>query len=218
MKVTYYLEVTSSWCFWAEPTWAELQRRYAGRVEFDWQIAKMQPDDFPVSKLQYDWFLLRSSAIMKSSFVANSAYYEYPIPGGYPAASSVAVAARDLGATGDAVRVALSRAAYRDGRQVGRLAVAVEIATAVSGLDPVRLRARAESPEVAAHMAATTKAFCAHQINQRPAFILTAAIGDKVVFSGVVRLEPLAAAIDCLLADTAAYSDYAAAHGNAPAV
>jgi predicted DsbA family dithiol-disulfide isomerase len=36
MKVTYFLEVLSSWCFWAEPAWAELQRRYAGRVEFRW--------------------------------------------------------------------------------------------------------------------------------------------------------------------------------------
>ena len=34
IKLTYYLEVTSSWCYWAEPAWAELKRRYAGQVEF----------------------------------------------------------------------------------------------------------------------------------------------------------------------------------------
>jgi len=28
VKVTYYLEVISSWCYWAEPAWAELKRRY----------------------------------------------------------------------------------------------------------------------------------------------------------------------------------------------
>ena len=33
MKITYYLEVISSWCYWAEPAWADLKRRYAGRVE-----------------------------------------------------------------------------------------------------------------------------------------------------------------------------------------
>ena len=216
MKVTYYLEVTSSWCFWFEPTWAELKRRYAGRVEFDWEIAKMQPADFPAANRQYDWFLLRSSTIVKSPFVANSAYYEYPIPHGYPAASSVALAARDLGFGGDDVRVALSSAAYRDGKKVGRMEVAVEIAAKVSGLDPAKLRARAESPEVAARMEQTTNEFFSHQINQRPAFILTDAIGDKAVFSGVIAIEPLAATIDAMLADTAAYADFGAQHGRPP--
>lgn len=216
MKVTYYLEVTSSWCFWVEPMWAELQRRYVGRVEFDWEIAKMQPADFPESNRQYDWFLRRSSVIMKSPVVLTAAYYERPAPGGYPAASAVAVAARDLGATGDAVRLALSHAAYREGRKVGRIEVAVEIAAAVSGLDPVTLRARAESPEVAAHLERTTGEYFAHQISQRPAFVLTDPIGDKAVFAGVMAIEPLAATIDAMLADSAAYAAFAAAHGNPP--
>jgi len=41
VHVTYYLEVISSWCFWAEPAWTELKRRYADRVEFTWKIALM---------------------------------------------------------------------------------------------------------------------------------------------------------------------------------
>jgi predicted DsbA family dithiol-disulfide isomerase len=52
MKVTFYLEVISSWCHWAEPAWAELKSRYAGRVEFEWKIALMRPEDFPVSRSQ----------------------------------------------------------------------------------------------------------------------------------------------------------------------
>ena len=40
VKVVYYLDVMSSWCYWAEPAWAELKQRYAGKpVEFDWKIA-----------------------------------------------------------------------------------------------------------------------------------------------------------------------------------
>ena len=66
MKVTYYLEVTSSWCFWAEPAWAELKRRYADRVAFDWRIARMQPGDWPVSRAQCEWFYRRSGTIMRS--------------------------------------------------------------------------------------------------------------------------------------------------------
>jgi len=32
LKVTYYLEVISSWCYWAEPAWVELKRRYAEKA------------------------------------------------------------------------------------------------------------------------------------------------------------------------------------------
>lgn len=31
VTVTYYVEILSSWCHWAEPAWAELKQRYAGR-------------------------------------------------------------------------------------------------------------------------------------------------------------------------------------------
>jgi hypothetical protein len=56
-----------------------------------------------------------------------------------------------------------------------------------------------------------------HQINQRPAFVLTDAIGDKAVFSGLVQLEPLTATLDAMLADTAAYAAHKAHHGPPPA-
>ena len=66
MKVTYYLEVVSSWCFWGEPMWAELKQRYAGRVSFEWKIAQMKASDYPVSRAQCDWFYQRSGTIMRS--------------------------------------------------------------------------------------------------------------------------------------------------------
>jgi len=216
MKITYYLEVTSSWCFWVEPVWAELKKRYAGRAEFDWRIAKMLPSDFPDNNAQYDWFLLRSSTVMRSPFIINSAYYEVPIPNGYPAASAVAVAARDLGVTDDRVRLALSHAAYREGEKVGRLDVAVEIAAQAGGLDPAQLRARAQSPGVAARLEASTKEFFDHQLTQRPTFLLTSPIGDKVVFSGICRIEPLAVTLDSMLADEAAYADFTTRYGKPP--
>src|SRR5437763_1159037 len=31
MKVTIYVDVISSWCFWAQPAWEELKKRYADR-------------------------------------------------------------------------------------------------------------------------------------------------------------------------------------------
>ncbi|MBI2511455.1 MAG: DsbA family protein [Opitutae bacterium] len=217
MKITYYLEVTSSWCFWAEPTWAELKRRYAERAEFQWKIALMNADDFPASHAQYDWFLQRSASVLGSPFVPNSGYYELPLPHGYPAASAVAEAARDLGVAGDEVRCALSQAAYREGKKVGRLDVAAEIAAAASGLDAALLRERAQSREVAARLQATTAEFHALQVSQRPTFVIEDAIGDRAVFSGLVRLEPLVATIDAMQADVAAYAEFRTRRPGPPA-
>ena len=83
---------------------------------------------------------------------------------------------------------------------------AIEVAAKATKLDGGKLRARAESPEVAARIKASTAEFFGHKIDQRPAFVITSAIGDKAVFSGVPRIEPLAATIDSMLADAAAYA------------
>jgi hypothetical protein len=41
LKITYYLDVISSWCHWSEPAWALLKGRYNGSAEFQWKIALM---------------------------------------------------------------------------------------------------------------------------------------------------------------------------------
>ncbi|MDI1338121.1 MAG: disulfide bond formation protein DsbA [Lacunisphaera sp.] len=218
MKVTYYLEVISSWCYWAEPTWAELKARYAARgVEFDWKIALMRKEDYPTSRGQCDWFYRRSGIMMKSPFMLNSGWLEPWRAGLFPAASYVAEAGRDFGVTGDELRLALAHAADRDGIKVASMGPAIEVAVKATQLDGAKLRARAESPEVAARIAASTAEFFAHQIDQRPAFILTSGIGDKAVFSGVPRIEPIAATLDSMLADRAAYAAHQAHFGAPPA-
>lgn len=218
MKITYYVEVMSSWCHWVEPVWAALQARYAGRAEFTWKIALMNPGDFPVSDRQCDWFYQRSGGtVMNSPYKLDSGWFEAERRGDYRAPNCVAEAARELGVTDDRVRLALAYAALREGQKIGDLGLAVKIASKAGKLDAKRLRRAAESKEVADRVAASTAEFHAHQINQRPAFVLTDAIGDKAVFSGLVRIEPLATTIDAMLADTAAYASHKAHFGLPPA-
>lgn len=218
MKITYYLEVLSSWCHWADPVWAQLQTRYAGRAEFAWQIALMNPEDFPVSREQCDWFYRRSGGtVMNAPYMLSSGWLEPERAGNYQAPNWVAEAAKDFGVTDDRVRLALTQAALREGRKIGDLALAVAVAAQAGGLDEKKLRVAAESAAVQARVAASTAEFFAHRITQRPAFVLTDAIGDKAVFAGLVRLEPLVATIDAMLADTAAYAAHRAHHGAPPA-
>jgi len=228
MKVTYYLEVISSWCYWVEPTWAELKQRYAGRVEFDWKIALMRKEDYPISHEQCEWFYRRSGMAMRSPFKLSSDWLEPFRDGLFPAASYVAEAGKDFGITGDELRLALAHATVRDGLKTGSMEPAIEVAVkaleagalGATRLRPVsarqELRARAESPEVAARIKASTAEFFAHQIDQRPAFIITSDLGDKAVFSGVPRIEPLAATLDSMFTDMAAYAAHKAHHEAMP--
>src|SRR3954465_11612047 len=134
MKITYYVEILSSWCAWVEPTWAELKRRYAGRVEFEWKIALMNPGDFPVSREQCDWFYRRSGGtVMHSPFMLNSGWFEASRKGHYKAPNLVAEAARDFGFAGDEIRLALAQAGLRDGQKIGDLHTAVAIAAKAGG-------------------------------------------------------------------------------------
>src|SRR5437660_635291 len=135
MKITYYLEILSSWCYWAEPAWADLKAAYVGRVEFEWKIALMNPGDFPVSQAQCDWFYRRSGTVMRSPFMLNSGWFEADRKGNYHAPNLVAEAGKYLGFTGDALRLALMEAGLREGRKIGDLTEAVAIAGKATGID-----------------------------------------------------------------------------------
>lgn len=215
MKITYFFEACSSWCHWAEPTWAELKKRYSGRVEFEWKIALMNPQDFPRTVAECDWFYQRSGTLMRAPYKLNPNWLEPERQGDYRAPNYVAEAARDFGVTDDRARLALAHAAMREGRKIGDLTEAVAVVAAACGVDPAQLRIRAETAEVAARVDISTAEFHALKATQRPAFLIEDPIGDRAVFSGLVALEPLAATLDAMLADTAGYLSYAAHFGAA---
>jgi predicted DsbA family dithiol-disulfide isomerase len=217
VKVTYYLEVISSWCHWAEPTWAELKRRYAGRVQFDWKIAQMPADAYPTSRNQCDWFYRRSGSIVRSPYMLNSGWLEAGIKD-YVVPNLVAEAARDFGATDDRVRLAIAEAAVLDGKRVGRWEVCAEVAAKAGKLNKTKLLARAKSKAVTDRVQRSSAEFASFQVNQRPTFLIEDDIGDRTVFSGLVRIEPQAATIEAMLADAAAYASWKAHFGGPPAV
>lgn len=216
VKATYFVEVVSSWCHWAEPAWAELKSRYAGQVEFTWKLALMDATGLPVSRAQCEWFYRRSGLIVRSPYMLNAGWFE-PELKEYLAPNLVAEAARDFGVNDDRARLAIANAAVREGAKVGRWEIAAEVAARATGLDATALLAKARSPEVEARARATTAEFHALQVTQRPTFVLESRIGDKAVFSGTWQAAPLIAAIDAMLADAAAYASHAAHFGGPPA-
>src|SRR5450755_1407442 len=105
LTITNYLDVISSWCFWSIPTWQDLRRLYAERVDFHWKIALMDAKGMPQSRPQMEWFYRRSGMLNRSFFMLNASWYE-PGRTEYLPPNCVAEAARDLGIAGDRVWLA----------------------------------------------------------------------------------------------------------------
>ena len=215
ITVTDYLDVISSWCFWSEPTWAEMKRRYDGRVQFQWKIALMDPSGLPTSREQEQWFYRRSGMMMRSLFMLNTDYYDASLSE-WLAPNCVAEAAKDFGFTDDRVRLALSRAALREGKKIADWNIAAGIGAEAAGIEAGKLLENAKSPSVEKRIRASTAEFRGLQITQRPAFVIDTEIGDRAIFSGVVKLEPLAATLDSMLDDAAAYATHKAHFGDPP--
>ncbi|HEV2692343.1 MAG TPA: DsbA family protein [Verrucomicrobiae bacterium] len=216
LKITYYLDVTSSWCYWAEPMWAELKERYApDPVEFTWEIALIDVAGMSKSRAQADWFYRRSGTIVGAPFKLNSAWLDPVLPE-FLAANCVAEAAKDFGVTDDTVRLALMEAAMLDGQKIADWNLCATIAAKAARLKKATLLAKAKSPAVEKRVRASTAAFQALKMTQRPAFMLENNIGDRAVLSGFWRLDPVVAAIDSMLEDAAAYESYRAHFGDPP--
>ena len=215
ITVTDYLDVVSSWCFWSEPTWAELKRRYNDRVEFQWKIALMDPSGLPTSREQEQWFYRRSGMMMRSPFMLRTDWYDPTLPE-WLAPNCMAEAAKDFGFIDDRVRLALSHAALREGKKVSDWEVSAEVAANAGKIDKEKLLERARSPEIEKRVRESTAEFKALQITQRPAFVIDTEIGDRAVFSGVVKLEPLMATLDSMLDDATAYAAHKAHFGDPP--
>ncbi len=215
ITVTDYLDVVSSWCFWSEPTWAELRKRYEGRVEFQWKVALMDPTGLPTSREQEQWFYRRSGLMNRSPFMLNTDWYDASLKE-WLAPNSVAEAAKDFGIDDDRVRLALANAALREGKQVKEWNVSAEIAAGAAKIDKNKLLEAAKSSAVEKRLRASTAEFHAMQITQRPTFVVDTEIGDRTIFSGVIKLEPIAATIESMLDDAAFYATYKAHFGEPP--
>ena len=148
LKVTYYLEVVSSWCHWAEPAWAELKNvtqtepNFNGRSRSCRRRATQFP---PANATGFIGAAVRWCARPICSTPAgwkrrlSSTWCQLPCPG----------QPESLGVTDDRVRLAIANAGLRDGQKVGRWEVALDPAAEAAQIDPAKLLARAQSPETA---------------------------------------------------------------------
>jgi predicted DsbA family dithiol-disulfide isomerase len=216
VTVTYYIDVISSWCFWAEPAWAELKRRFANRVAFEWKIALMDKVGLPTSRSQEEWYYRRSGLLMRSPFMLRTDWYE-PVLDEYLPPNLVAEAGRDFGVNDDRIRLAIARATLQEGAPAIRdIEIAADVGARAAGIDKQQLLERARSPDVEKRVRDTTAEWHAMGVTQRPTIVFDSDIGDRAVFSGFAKAEPLIATAEAMLDDIEYYESYAAHFGSPP--
>lgn len=216
INVTSYIDVVSSWCFWGEPTWAKLQERYQGQVDFQWKIALMDKTGLPASRQQHDWFYRRSGMLMRSPFMLKSDWCDHT-EAEFLAPNAIAEAGKDFGVKDDRIRLAIANAALREGKKMGDWDLSAEVASQAANLEKAKLLERAQSKDIEERVRRSTSEFHALKVTQRPTFVIDTEIGDRAVFSGLVRLEPMAATIDGMLDDAVQYAAHKAHFGDPPA-
>src|SRR5215831_5837393 len=194
ISVTSYIDVISSWCFWSEPAWADLKRRYSDKIDFRWKIALMDKSGLPANPEQHAWFYRRSGTLMRSPFMLRFDWCDHT-ENEFLAPNAVAEAGKDFGITDDRIRLAIAHAALREGKRVGEWDLANEIGAKVGKIDNQKLLERAKSVEIEQRLRKSTAEFHALQVTQRPTFVVDTEIGDRAVFSGFAKAEPLAAAL-----------------------
>lgn len=214
IKATYFLDVTSSWCFWAEPAWAELRERFSRKVEFSWKIALLDSRAVPPTAAAMDWYYRRSGTIMQSPFRLNTGWFE-PNAAPYLVPNLVAEAGKACGVTDDRLRLALACAGLHEGRRILQWEESLRV-VAKLGLDVAVLKIAAEAADTKKKIEASTSEFHSLKVTQRPTFVIENEIGDRAVFSGVANANPLIATIEAMGADEAAYQSYGAHYGTGP--
>lgn len=212
LKITYYLDVVSSWCFYVEPLWKELKTTYVGEISFDWKISLIPTAGLPGSREEEEWYYRRSGLITKQATMLNAAWVDTSVTE-YLAPNLVAQAAKDLGENGDAVRMALTQAALVKGKQISQIDVCVQVAAQACNCAASDLKQQALLAETEAKIRASTAEFHRVGINQRPAFFLESEIEDRAIFSGLIHRAPLVSTIEAMIEDVKAYRAWAAHMG-----
>jgi len=213
IKLTYFLDVVSSWCYYVEPVWSELKEEYSEEIQFEWKTALIPPEGLPSSALEEDYYYRRSGIITKQQKMLNSGWMDTSV-NEYLAPNAVAVAAKNLGVKGDEVRLAITKAAVLEGKLVSTYEACAEIATTACDLSKEDLVELCHSELVEQEVRADTKLFHSFGINQRPAFHLESEIEDRAIFSGLIHKEPLVATIEAMISDVKGYRSWDAHFSN----
>jgi len=214
VRLIYYLDVLSSWCFFTEPALARVRERFGDRISYEWRIAWGDGGPANYTPEQMAWFYRRSGSI--TGVELNPAWLRSREDGSHWA-DLAAEAARELGCSDDRVRLALARTCLVEGRRLVEREAATEVAAAAGGLERAALARAMDDPAIEARLRGWAHEFKAMGATQRPTFVLRNGIDDVTMLSGNFRYEPLAACVQAMLDDEEGYRAFEASNEPMPA-
>lgn len=207
LNLTYYFDVLSQWCHFADESLDKLRRDFGDRLHVELKI-RLLNDGNPIvyTPEQLAAYYGRSKAI--SGIETTAAWLH---PGDTSLYANCAVeAVRALGGDMEKVRRGISRAALRDGERVGTFDLACALAVRLSGIDEAKLRVAMRDAEPL--LRESTAEFYTLPVEVVPTFVLRSAIGDTAILSGFFRSGGLSTVAREMLDDVDAYARYAADH------
>jgi predicted DsbA family dithiol-disulfide isomerase len=199
MKLTFFLDVLSLWCFYAMRSVERLEAEFGSRLEVTWKPAPIRGDrPLGYGSKENARFYARAEEITGERL--DPTWLEGPLTGTREA-NLAALAAAHLGRTGLEVPAALMRAAMEQGRPVGRRQEAAIVAAQAAGLDPYELEGAMDDEAVIAAFHQGNAEMATFGVDQRPVLVFENVIPDRAILSGVWALEPMRAIVATMLRD-----------------
>jgi len=213
MQLTYFYDVCSMWCALGDEVLAGIRERYGLRVPIIRKIALInQGEPMNAGPEQERWFYDRCEVATGRRFdhrwIEKSGQTTW-LP------NRVIHIAEKLG-KGPEVLEAFKNEGLTKGRFILRQEVALDIASATSGIERAKFESYLDDPATIEEIRATTAEFTSFRMNQRPTFVIRSAIDDTAIFSGLYRPEPIISALDAMIADEDSYERFASSHPPMP--
>jgi predicted DsbA family dithiol-disulfide isomerase len=208
VNLLFYYDVCSQWSYFADLTLDRLREKYGSDLDVEWRIA-MVNDGAPIgySAESLGWMYRRSESIsgiaVTSNWIRGNDRTLY-------ANLAVAAAAQ----LGHDVRRQVAEAILLRGEPLGSQPGAVAAISQMIGVVPAELEASMRAVEPAVR--ASTKEFRALPVTVVPAFLISNAIGDTALLSGLYEFETLDRAIAEMLRAERGYAAFDAANEAAP--
>lgn len=210
IRVDYYTDPLCCWCWAFEPVWRRFLATYGDRLRVRYVLAGMVRDwssySDPlnsISRPSQMGPLCAQVTELTGVEVNDRVWAEDPPESSLPACLAVKAAERQSEAAGDLYLAALRTALMRDGRNIGRREVLLEIARETYAgnpglLDPDRLANDLNSESAADALREDIKLTRYHEIGRFPTLVLSGGPGPAIAVVGYRPFETLADAMQAI--------------------
>ena len=201
IRIDYYTDPLCSWCFAAEPMLDQAKAHFQDRIEIHY---RMLPLFEHVREVMNDparlWTIADRYRIVSKKtgiHIDNQVWYTDPPESAWPACQAIKAAERQGLAAADRYIKLLREGAMREGKNIAKAEVQIELA-AKTGLHLPQFEKDLADPARKEEVLADIRDAQRENVESRPHFVLTNTQGDKVAIAGPRLFSLFKEAVDAL--------------------